>query len=376
MDSKLVFLLALVGLMAFSAADTDCTRINPATGKGDYNCTVIRLPPEKPPGYYIQPSDISVGIRDIFAKTRLNISSIDKRLVISLTPACEADDLVLQVTYDRQPVPNATVALYSQGGGRKLVSEVTTDTDGWALFSPKKAGRYDLVATKYVYEQEAYTNRTNASQAYPLGQLILTVDLCDQAASWPAQTNYSASNEAPESSISYAQGFARRYRNITLPDGKKAVRMEVRYAPSGDFENVTLVDFVPAGLASNSSAVGFEQDYPQSIRQADGTLAIEWQLDGVENSSGVIRSYVILRPPEAMDARAFGSPVLLDANQSVLAGQNPAAASLAPPPKKAEGWNLDLDQLAIWIAGLAALVLLIAAAGHMWNWLNSEKTKK
>ena len=378
MNCKLAFSLVLIGLVALLAADTDCTRINPATGMGDYNCTVIHLPPEEYQWLHIQPTDVSIGNRDIFAKTRLNLSSTDKRLVVSLEPTCEDENLVLQVTYDRQPVPNATVGLYSQGGGRKLVSEVSTDADGWAIFGPKKAGRYDLVATKYVYEQDMNdSGRTFVSRAYPLGQLILAIDLCDQPASMPARINYSASNEAPGGSgIIYSQGFERRDQGITLPDGRKAVRMDVLYTPLEDLANVTLLEFVPGEIASNSSAVGFEQNYPESIRTANGTLAIEWRLSGLAKSLIVQRSYVILRPPEAVDARTFGSPVLLDANRTIIAGAN--AMAVVPPqaPKKTEGWKLDLPQIPLWVSGLAILVLIAIVAGFVWTRMDSEKKEK
>ena len=337
------------------------------TGELETNMSIRRLnwvPYTNPEPEYWAASDAPAGYADIFAKTRNNFSSDMPRLKISLGNICEGENIYLQITYLGQPVEGADVGLYRQGGGRELVSEVSTDKNGWAVFGPKEPGRYDALATKIIFVPQINATTGYVEEKFPFGQEMFVIKPCYL----PAQdANHWAKEEKTQKIIAkqnYNLMLERQLEAIRLVNGREAVLARIIFVPNATMKNITLVEHVPQSIATGNFSLGFDGNYPKILDENE-SMALSWNFGRVEEGRPVVREYIILRPISALAASAFSPPEVLDENNSsIFEKAKNETGKIKPEEKKEEGKGFELPQLSGAAAQLLGVgVILVLAAG-------------
>ncbi|MCL6088946.1 MAG: DUF4198 domain-containing protein [Candidatus Marsarchaeota archaeon] len=292
---------------------------------------------------------------------RSTTPAFNSTLDIQLVPFCENEErIAVRVSQRGAPLADVEVDLYNYSAGRALDSLVFTNADGWAYFKPRPAGRYDMTAS-------TPDNSTG-------GQIYFDIPPCLSPSSgapfgpmnWTAGTQDKLLMEQ-----NYAGGLAREFYLVRLASGEIGTRVVLRAGLSGDGQNWTLTEQIPAGMAPSERALGFERDYPQEVRTGQ-TAELKWRMEASVPAE-VERSYVLLRPLDAGMARLWTAPTLELAAQNATGNEtqtaNGSAASNASNLSQAANSTSNsgapiLEPLAGMDVG-PALIGLVLAAGAL-----------
>lgn len=305
----------------------------------------------------------------------------NSNLELHLVPFCADESLQVRVTYHDEAAAGKIVALYSYDGGRHLLSTVKTGSDGWAIFAPRRAGRYDLVATNNASNLVIVTQGPAQAVDYTndsLGQIFFKIPPCispPSGAQWN-ENPATATNGEPVLVQDYPSGVSREFYAIRLPDGREATRVRVRIERPTHDANLTLSEPLPSEVVPSQALVGFEWAYPDSI-EAAAPLSLQWNLPSSDRGGKDERAYVVLRPLTAEQAAEWTAPVLVREGEKknetggVAAANGTAANGTAnnssAPASALSASALRLDFSGLFGVGLLVPLLLIGAATYLFR---------
>ena len=290
--------------------------------------------------------------------------AFNSTLDIYLYPMCEDDNIVFRVTRYGVPVPNVEVTLRQFQGGLHFEAYTSTTPDGWAVFTRRPAGRYDLTAR---------------IENVTMGQIFFNIPPC---ISPPSGVDFKpvpetkdverAERGTPYTTQVFVNGLSREFYDLILPDGRSATRVVLRTG-SAFHPDQWLSESIPLSIASSESSIGFEQDYPNQI-DLNASLVLSWER-GRSPSSSFSRSYVIYRSLTPQMVRQFGSPSLqtrvpppflnTSAANKTSTLQNTSSAPSSPIQASFDPWM-------IW--GL--LIPLAGVGGYMLTRRKTDTDKK
>jgi len=237
------------------------------------NVTQRLLRPEYKPQVYWSRSDEAEGSGlDTFEQTRPKFQSWEKKIEVEIDSdrACEDENILIRTRYRSKPLPFTQVKLYSHGGGREYISEITTDENGWGVFGEKPLGKYDFVARKENYNE---------------GQKIFSVDMC-----LPEIKQQQSEIEKKENvdAVVYAREYERRYIETEVGGGILATKVRIKaIEPQGEY----VIERIPRYFVEDKNRIGFEENYPQIFEQDSKYITLGWKTDG---SLEFVREYVIM----------------------------------------------------------------------------------
>ncbi len=284
---------------------------------------------------------------------RSTTPAFNSTLDIMLVPFCENEDHIsVQVTAGGKPVAGAEVALYDYGAGRVLDSSVFTNADGWAYFKRRPAGKYDMIAS-------TADNSTG-------GQIYFDIPPCLSPSSGApfGPMNWTAGRtEELLLAQDYAGGLAREFYLVLLADGETGTRVVLRANLSGEGAGWTLIERIPNGMAVSERALGFEREYPLSVRTGQDA-ELRWRL-GAGVPAQAERSYVLLRPLSADMARLWEAPLLepLARNSTPNETQTANATAGGPASSRSAADNSSGAANTTSDSGAAGAPILGALAG-------------
>lgn len=293
---------------------------------------------------YATDRPIGYEIDDTFDSSRGDYFQAGQKISIKILSSCQGQALAALLTCNNLPLADAKLSLYSHAGGREFNSQVQTNSQGYAYFSPKDAGSYDFIAQK---------------DGYPSSQLIFQIKECPALSDKnSAPSKIQNSETAPQLSgsalqisapgslnIFYYKTYRRAFEQIILPGGSQATKVELIIQSSAlpiSNSSFYLVQAVPKSQASSISSIGFEGAYPAKTSEDENNIFLYWQIgNNIEKSFS--RSYILLK------------------------NQNPNFGEFAPPsfegqeePTPSSSQGIDFGALSIPILG--AIILIGAAA--------------
>ena len=161
----------------------------------------------------------------------------------------------------------------------------------------------------------------------------------------------------------YAGGLAREFYLVLLADGETGTRVVLRANLSGEGAGWTLIERIPNGMAVSERALGFEREYPLSVRTGQDA-ELRWRL-GAGVPAQAERSYVLLRPLSADMARLWEAPLLepLARNSTPNETQTANATAGGPASSRSAADNSSGAANTTSDSGAAGAPILGALAG-------------
>jgi hypothetical protein len=236
---------------------------------------------------------------------RSTTPAFNSSLDISLAPFCENESyLSVFVSKLGQPISGAEVKLYNYSQGRQLDSIVFTNSQGWAYFNPRPAGRYDIIAT--------------TSDNLSMGRIFFSIPPCLAPPSGASfkQEWLNLSSDVLIFSQHYPNEISREFYLTKLANSQIATKILIKSTVVGDGRELFLVEQIPASLALSPRSIGFDLDYPYNISFGN-TAELEWKLK-IRGVQQIERSYIIMRPINEEIARLWDAPKLRSSNASSL----------------------------------------------------------
>lgn len=296
MRKILLAILALVLVLGSASAFCVCINSGPCgcddskyTSYNDNVTVWVSYTDAAPNASYQQATDRPAGARwDTLGTTREYVPPYSDRIEVRIIGACTGKDITAQAYWEGVPLAGGTLQLYRQAGGRAFDAEVTSDEGGYAVFAPRPAGRYDIVARH---------------EGIPSGQTVFAVQDC-RVSPMPAETRPEV--RVPDELIANASSpsFSRLMYRTYLQDGLAATRIVITRNMSAAGE---MQELVPYSLVPDAQRIGFEGAYPDRILQSPTGTLLVWDAKAPGTAQAQYTVAKALRPVDINKFSAVGS---------------------------------------------------------------------
>jgi len=233
----------------------------------------------KPQIYWSRSDEAEGSGLDTFEDSRPTFQSWENKIEVKFDggKACANEDMLIRAYYKGKPLSNTQVSFYSQGGGRKYISQVTTNENGWAVFGARPAGRYDFVAKKDGYND---------------GQTVFSIDICRIVLDETKKKAQTLDEEDEVAAAVYGGEYERRYFNSKVGGGQIATRVVLKAKVTQGDRHV--YEKIPKEIAQNKYEIGFERKYPQIFEATQDGITLGWEVP--QNQTSYFEAeYIILK---------------------------------------------------------------------------------